>query len=128
MGELRHKGNNMNEHWKLDKTGQIAGVWGLDLSKMGRASDDWDRIDQVITEWAKIHPLEMAEHIRLVHELNSMQDNDLGSGKEGLRYGAEVPTGLGIQLQLVLPDLFTNKALLHKFMKRYKGFTVATRV
>jgi len=117
----------MQEHWKLKQDGQIAGVWGLDLSKA--TGDRWDRIDQVIQEWTKIHPLEMAEHLRLVHEINKSMKNDLGStDSKSLRYGVEIPTGLGIQLNLLDPDLFTNKTLLHKFMKRYKGFTVCTRV
>jgi hypothetical protein len=115
------------EHWKTNDAGQLKGVWGLDLSKITRG-DDWSKIDQIITEWTKLHPYEMAEHILFVKELNSVQKNDTASSKEGLRYGVEIPTGLGIQLQLILPELFTNKTLLHKFMKRYKGFTVATRV
>lgn len=115
------------EHWKTNDAGQLQGVWGLNLEKIG-SGDIWDKIDRVIVEWTKLHPIEMAEHLLFVKELSAMQKKDTASSDSGLRYGVEIPTGLGIQLNIVAPEIFTNKPLLHKFMRRYKGFTVPLRV
>jgi len=117
----------MQEHWKLGKDGQIAGVWGLDLSKA--TGDRWSKIDQVITEWTKLHPQEMLAHLKMVKELNAQQKNEFAaSDSKSLRYAVEIPTGLGIQLNLLDPELFSNKTLLGRFAKRYRGFAVCTRV
>ena len=117
---------SMEEHWKLNTNGSLAGVYALDL-KQGKGST-WAHggiLDQVVENWTKLHPVEMAQHLIEVAEVSAEQKNKFASSKTGLRYGCSVPVGLGLQLELVEPDLFSNRQLLHKFMRKFPGFRVA---
>lgn len=114
------------EHWKLNNDGSLAGVYGLDLTKVsGSIWGPTGLLTQVIENWTRLHPVEMATHLRDVHNVSLDQKNKFASAKSGLRYGCSVPSGLGMMLEIVEPELFKNKRLLHKFMKEYPGFRVA---
>ena len=112
------------EHWKLNKDGSLAGVFAVDPTT-GRYGDVWGRIGAAIETWVKLHPLEMARHLLDVEYLRQEQMNKFGSTpSKSLRYGCSVPVGLGRMLEIVEPELFTDKRLYHQFMKKFPAFRV----
>jgi hypothetical protein len=110
------------EHWNL-KDGKFKGLYAIDPLK-GRFSDKWARIENAIQEYTKLHPQEMAEALLDVEYHRQAQINQYGASSSGIRHGAMLPPGLGFKLEIIDPELFTNRNNLHEFLKRFPGFRV----
>ncbi len=116
------------EHWKLDKQGEIEGVFVVDPTK-AKGADLWQKIDEVIVAYTQLHPVEMEAQVRSNVLRMKEQLNEFGSTKDkSLRWGASIPTALLFRLQILEPELFENKRLFNTFLKKYKGFAVCKRI
>lgn len=117
------------QHLDIDKEGNLKGLWNIDVKKVTGGSI-WDKIQTVVEAYAKIHSLEIEITIRENAKLTDTRKNDLASTEGGsrLRWGVNIPAGLLFKLELVEPELFTDKKLYHKFLKKYKGFRVCKTV
>lgn len=117
------------EHLNLDKKGKILGLWDIDTSELTGAR--WDKVQQVIEAYAKVHRLEMELLVRENAEISESQANTFGSANNGgnrLRWGANIPPGLMFKLEQAEPLLFSDKAIFHTFLKKYKGLRVCKTV
>ena len=118
------------QHWNKDKSGELLGIWDIN-AYAANGADIWDKIDEVIREYAKVHTMEMEILIRENANISNSRKNDLAmSGKNDirLRWGASIPPGLLFKLEQIEPMLFSNKKLFHKFLKKYKGFRICKTV
>jgi hypothetical protein len=116
-----------NEHWVIDNQVGFKGLWTIDGKNTG-ASDMWDRIEQIIAAYTKVHPLEMELLVRENAEISKSRINDTASSKAGIRWGLSIPHGLLFEIQTLYPELFLNKNLFHKFLKKYKGLRICKNV
>jgi len=117
------------QHLDIDKQGNLKGLWNIDVKKVV-GGDRWDKIQTVIEAYAKVHSLEVEIMIRENAELTETRKNALATveGDSRLRWGANLPAGLMFKLEQLEPMLFSDKALYHKFLKKYKGFRVCKNV
>lgn len=116
----------LNEHQNKNKDGDILGIFRVD-TKNARGIDLWARVDAIIQSYVRIHPKEIATQLEMNKQRNEVQKNDFGSGVD-IRIGVSIPVGLLIDLERIEPALFSNKNLFHKFMEKYPGFRVPTKV
>lgn len=94
-----------------------------------RYSDIWARIEGAIQAYTKLHPKEMAQHLLEVEQVRNEQANDHASTEsKSLRWGCAIPVGLGRMLEIVEPDLFTDRRLYRLFMKKFPIFNICKKV
>jgi len=117
------------EHLDVDQQGNLKGLWDIDVKKV-TGGDLWDKVQNLVEAYAKVHSMEVEIIIRENAELTETRKNALASTEGGsrLRWGGNLPVGLMFKLELLEPELFTNKKLYHKFLKKYKGFRVCKTV
>lgn len=95
------------------------------LSDKFVSQDYWSRVEEIIQDFARVHPLEMEITVR---------QNDLkkvgaytkwgeakGDSRSELRLGLSMPLLLMKTLEEFDPEIFTNPRKNHKFGQRYKG-------
>lgn len=115
----------LNEHYKLDEKGNLEGLFTLDV-KEGHFDhkDMWDRIDQIIYEYYKLHPIEMELIMKENREIASNQFRKWGESKKDgieLRLHMRLPISLLRSLETFCPELFEDRKNYHKFCERYKS-------
>ena len=119
----------MQEHWVVDKKGNLKGLYSLSGTKAQEIygkRDIWKAVDEIIRQYAMVHPNEIKEQ-RVENMLTKQNNfNDFASTESGsFRQALEIPVGLFNILVEYENTLFTNKKTLHTFMKRYPLFTTA---
>jgi hypothetical protein len=120
------------EHWVLDNKGNLKGLYALSgqkaLDVYGKR-DLWQAVDQIVRQYAQIHPNEIKEQ-RIENQLTRDNTfNEYASNQTGtFRQALEIPVGLFNVLFEYESTLFTNKKTLHEFMKRYPIFTTAKSI
>jgi hypothetical protein len=115
------------EHWN-EKNGRLLGLWAVDATK-ARGVDIWDRVDEVVASYTALHPLQIEKTVRENIKLKEIQMNEFAStGSKSLRWGAEIPPGLLFKIEAIAPQIFREKTLFHKFLKRYPGFAICQTV
>jgi len=117
------------EHWVLDDKGNLKGLYSLSGEKarnLHGAKNYWEGVDQIIREYAQVHPQEIKEQ-RIENQLTKDNNfNEYGSNQSGsFRQALELPVGLYNVLWEYDDQIFNNKKTLHTFMKRYPIFTTA---
>jgi hypothetical protein len=116
-----------NEHLRFGKDGKLAGLYALNLDNL--TGDIWTKIDQIIHEYARIHPNEMKLLVIENKIISSNRINETASNKsKSIRWGASIPVALMFKLQLAVPELLENKAIFHQFLKKYKGFAICKKI
>ena len=118
------------EHLVFDKDGKMAGLWDIDSYSVNGV-DLWDKLDQIVGAYVKVHPIEMEILVRENKAISqSRMDNHqiVKKGGSMLRWGASLPPALMFKLEQVEPMLFSNKKLFHKFLNKYKGFRICKSV
>lgn len=116
-----------HEHWDI-KNGDFAGLWSIDPT-LAKGADMWAKIEEIITSYTKLHPLEIELQVRANQERSSSLLTETGANSTGtMRIGMSIPAGLMFKIQQVYPEVFSNKDLFHKFLRKYKGFTICSRV
>lgn len=119
---------DLYEHHKVDDKGVLKGVYVIDTTKT-QSSDMWGKIDEVVGAYASLHKIEVELLIRQNAEKVKAQMNQYGSNKDkSMRWGASIPAALLFRLQMIFPEVFTDRNLFNKFLKRYKGFRVCNKV
>lgn len=115
------------EHWNI-KNGDLAGLWAVN-PEAAKGADMWQRIDEIIMAYVKLHPLEIELLVRCNREDVKLKANDYGSTKsKQLRWSASLPAGLMFKIQQIYPEVFTDKNIYHKFLKKHPGFLVCKTV
>lgn len=115
------------EHWDLDENGNLRGLHVID-PKLATGADIWDKLDEVIRDYAKVNPNEMRLHLMEVASVRLDLNNELGTSKGQLRWGVSIPPGLYFRIQALEPDIFNNRDMYHKFMRKYPGFRICRKV
>jgi hypothetical protein len=116
------------EHWVLDKNGEISGLYVVDTTLM-QDSCSWDAIDQAIREYSAIHPNEM--RLQVIDNAKRVMENTTKTGSnksKTMRLGVSIPVALMFKLQQIMPDIFEDKRKMQKFMKKYKGLRTCEHV
>lgn len=117
----------MSEHLDI-QDGQFKGLWNINPEN-AKGSDMWARMEDIISSYTKVHPLEMELQVRANAERMKTQLNDFGSNaSKNIRWGASLPIGLMLKLQAVYPEVFEEPKLFNLFLKKYKGFRVCNKV
>lgn len=116
--------DGLKEHLKLTTPKELK-ILTLNTDKFVH-NDFWSRIDEIVADYTKIHPLEMEIIVRENAEIAANQFNKHGLTKEKgtkgeLRHHMRIPADLMTTLTLFCPELFWEPKNYHKFMKRYKG-------
>lgn len=120
--------NEKEEHWVLDKKGEISGLYVVDVTGMVD-TDSWNAIHQVVVDYSKIHPIEMEAQLIQNEMIRKTNKSKTGSNtSKTMRWGLSIPVGLYFKLQMVMPDLFDDSRKLRQFMKKYKGLTTCDSV
>ncbi len=117
--------SELNEHLKLSTEKELK-ILKVETDKFAH-KDFWSRIDEIIGDYAKIHPLEMEILVRQNAKLAANQYNKHGLTKEKgskgeMRHHLRIPPNLMAILTNFAPELFERRENYHKFMNRYKGF------
>lgn len=123
--------NIHTEHLNIDKDGKILGLLKIN-SELVVGVDVWQKIDRAITEYARLHPIEVEITVRENGKISDSRLNDFASTKNNgsgrLRWGCNIPAALMFLLEQIEPNLFTEKSLYHKFLNKYKGFRICKKV
>lgn len=119
--DLRNKSIH-EEHWNVEN-GNFKGLWSVN-AEAAKGADIWQRIDEIVAAYTKLHPMEMELTVRENQAIRNSRLNEWAAtpGK-GLRWGASIPAGLMFKIQTIYPEVFSNKTLFHRFLKKYKGLT-----
>lgn len=120
------------EHLRLDQGGNLKGLYKIDASKVtGIGNHDyWGKIEHIIEEYVRLHPIEMQEAI----DHNKMQKassiNEFGSDKtKQMRRTIGIPNGLLIAIMTFDPEFLENGGnKLLKFCKRFPGLSAVARI
>lgn len=117
------------EHLKYNKQGKFEGLYSINALK-AEGVDFWQKIDRVIEAYAMLFPNEIRMLVYENKKISDSRKNDFASVKGGsnLRWGASIPPALMFKLECVCPTLFDDKRLFHKFIKRYRGFSICKKV
>ena len=115
------------EHWKLDDNGNFEGLYLVDPS-LATGVDLWEKLENVIKEYAKLHPDEMRLHLLETAQIRLEAKNEKAEAKEGLRWGCSIPPGLYFRIQTLEPLIFNDKDYFHTFLKKYPGFRICQKV
>ena len=116
----------LNEHLKINKDGILEGLYTIDTQKGSFTHlDIWDKVDQIVEEYTRLHPQEMEIIVRENILISANNFNKFGSstkdGKIELHGHRRFPVGLLRTLETFAPELFDNKKNYHKLQKRFKG-------
>lgn len=115
--------SELKEHLKLS-TPQELKLLKVESDKFIH-DDLWSRVDEIIMDYAKVHPIEMEIIVRENALIAASQFNKHGVSKEKggseLRHHVRMPVALFRVLEAFCPELFSDRRNYHKFMKRYKG-------
>lgn len=113
----------LNEHLKLS-TEDTLRIQTVDLNSFAHL-DFWSKVDEIIEDYTKIHPMEMEIIVRQNKQIAEGQFHKHGAQQKGsnteLRHRLRMPADLMTLLSTFAPELFETKVNYHKFMKRYKG-------
>jgi hypothetical protein len=95
-------------------------------------SDKFEVIAKLVEDWAKTHPNDMREILDGAKEQRN-EGNDYGSAEDRLkdknfRRGMMLPAGLHVILKKNFPEIFEDKKLYNKFMKRFPGFVTINKI
>jgi hypothetical protein len=117
----------MEEHWKV-RDGNFLGLYAL-KSEHAKGLDKWERIDDIVRAYTQLHPTEVELTVRENQAQKKEQLNMWGATKDkSLRQGLAIPAGLLFAIEQVYPEVFSEKPELHKFMRKFQGFTVCETV
>lgn len=120
------KSQGVGEHLNVNKEGELLGLYTIDVDKGSFTHDDmWSRIDEIIYEYYKLHPIEMEV---IMKENRTIADHQLRNHGQSMKDGAlelhhhiRMPVGLLKVLEYYCPELFESKSYYAKFCKRYKA-------
>lgn len=116
------------EHHLYNPDGSLRGLYVVKEGTTHKLSI-WDRIEEAIQDYAKIHPNEMQLQVIQNSYVRAGARNDFSAAKEkSLRWGASLPVGLMFRLQAIDPELFEDPLKFTKFIKRYKGLATCRKV
>ena len=117
----------MEEHLNI-QDGVFKGLWAV-KGEYATGADMWDKIENIISAYAKLHPIEMELQVRSNIERTKEQLNDYGSNRnKNIRYGLSMPVGLMFSIQRIYPEIFEDQKLLTHFMKKFKGLRICKTV
>lgn len=110
----------MNEHWRIKNN-------SFGLFAVNHKASGWDKLDQIIDNYYKVHRLELKEIEKENKTTLATRKNKFGSASK-IRMVASIPVGLMRILEKCEPDLFKDKKKFHVFIKRYKKFKVCQEI
>lgn len=87
----------------------------------------WVIIRQIIDDYARIHPKEIAEDLKICKILRESMAHT-GKKDSSLRWGFRCSPAIVRLIERKFPDFFTHRKNISQFMKRFPGFTIAESV
>jgi hypothetical protein len=120
------------EHLVVGEGGNLKGLYTIDAKNVTGVAGHgyWDKIEHLIEQYVKLHPLEMQEAIEHNKMQKSSSINEFGSDKNKyMRRTIGIPNGLLIAIMTFDPEFLENGGnKLLKFCKRFPGLSAVTRV
>jgi len=96
--------------------------------------DEWGMIEGLVADYARVHREELRVFLHGVKMVRQAQRNSTASNtvrgveKMRMRHALCMPQDLMVLLKRFVPDLFTNKNKMRKFMKRFPGFCIPENI
>jgi hypothetical protein len=119
---------NDQEHVVLGQDGDVSGLYNLNPLAITGGSL-WDKVKVLVEEYTRLHPQEMQLHIMETKAISESRRNATASSKDkSIRWGCSIPVGLMFKLEVLAPDLFSDKKNYYGFLKRYPGFRICKSV
>ncbi len=115
----------------INVNGEKAKIDGIviPIIELGKSGGKWEKIEEIIRDYTKLHPEEMKAQLELIATLRRLQYNKFASSKSNsLRWGISLPTGLLITIKKFYPEVFAEKKEMEKFMRKFRGFTVCQKI
>jgi len=116
--------SGLTEHLKFnDKTGEVRMLKVYADNFLHK--DYWSRVEELVQDYAKVHPLEMELTVRQNDMKKAGSFTKWGDAKGDSR--SEIKLGLSMPLMLMKllesfdPEIFTDHKKSHLFRQRYKG-------
>ena len=90
----------------------------------------WRIIDGLVRDYTTLHPEEMREWVETMRDIRrSKRDERLGMNKSGsMRQALALPMGLAVLIKKYDPEVFSDKKIMHQFMKLFPGFRIPSRI
>jgi hypothetical protein len=110
----------LNEHWRTRNN--RFGLYTIDHRAIG-----WDKIDQIISNYYKVHKVELEQQEKENKQTLATRRNRFSSNGK-MRLAASLPVGLLRVLEKCEPNLFKDKKLFHSFIKKFNKFKVCQEV
>ena len=130
--DIMNTNDSRYEHLALDKGGNLRGLYKVNSkAATGVGTHDyWGKIEHIIEEYVRIHPLEMQETLEYNKRQKSSSINEFGSDKNKyMRRTIGVPNGLLIAIMTFDPEFLENGGnKLLKFCKRFPGLSSVARI
>lgn len=94
-----------------------------------KAVDEWGMIEGLIADYGRMHAEELKVFLHGVKMVRSSQKNNTASNaSKTMRHALCLPQELMVLLKRYVPDLFTDKKKMRKFMKKFPGFCVPENI
>lgn len=109
----------------------MAKIDGIEIPvvEIGSHGDKWDKIEELIKDYAKLNPDEMVRQLEAIKYARRVQMNDTASSKaKSLRWGISLPAGLLLLIKKFYPEVFTERREMRKFMRKFRGFTICQKI
>lgn len=120
------------EHWKFDDKGNFVGLYTISAEKAREMYGDsrwFDGVRHIIKDYYRVHPGELNFQAMQNDLTKSTNFNKYGATKDsGYRHALEIPAGLHAVLSEYHPELFTDRAKLHRLMKEFPALAACSVV
>ena len=93
--------------------------------------DTWSKVDSVIKTYKELHKNDNEWKLWLkdVNRIRQTRKNEYSSNKDkSIRFGITIPPQLMFEIEVVEPDMFSNKKLFSRFMKHYPIFVIPEKI
>lgn len=120
-----------SEHLRFEN-GVFKGLYTISAQKAREVYGEsrlWEGVEHIIQDYTRVHPEEMAEQYIYNDITRTTNLNKYGSAdSKAYRHALELPIGLHQVLGEYHPALFTDRAKLNKFMKKYPRLCACSSV
>jgi hypothetical protein len=111
------------EHINFDQYGNVLGLYTIDAVKAREhygKSRYWEGVDDLVRTYSRINLGEIAAVVKENTDVKQSAFNRFTSNNAGnFRQALTLPQGLYNLLETYDPTFFTNKKMLHEFMRLY---------
>ena len=94
-----------------------------------KSVDEWSMIEGLVADYARVHREELQVFLHGVKMVRGSQRTATASSQnKQMRHALCMPQDLMVLLKRYVPDLFTDKNKMRKFMRRFPGFCIPEKI